>query len=164
MNKNVITPPENPLLVEARKLEEQKKAKEISDRLKKAQESKQEEIKSKLEKLEILPLKDKVILLPYPSNPYNEFITEGGLYIKSSGDFFNTDSGEQDRMTEMVQCAKVIEIGPECKYVQVGDDVYFDSRTAYPFPFMMNGYKLTSESGLLAILNENLKERLNNGK
>lgn len=163
VNKNIITPPENELVVEARKLEEEKKAKTVAEKLKQVHLEKLEEVKSKLETLEILPIRDKVIILPYPQNPYMQTITESGIFVDTMGQFFNPDSGKLDQMNEMVVCGKVIEVGPECRWVQVGDDVYYDSRTAFPFPFMNNGYKLTSEVSLLAILNENLKERLKNG-
>lgn len=165
LNKNAksIITPENEIVKEAKKLEEEKKAQEIAEKLKKVHLEKLEEVKSKLETLEILPLRDKVIILPYPQNPYMQTITESGIFVDTMGQFFNPDSGELDQMQEMVICGKVIEVGPECKWVEVGDDVYFDSRTAFPFPFMNNGYKLTSEVSLLAILNENLKERLKNG-
>lgn len=163
LSKNIILPQESDIEKQARILREEKKAQEIADKLKEVHLNKQKEIESKLETLEILPLRDKVIILPYPQNPYVQLVTESGIYVQPDGTFFNTDTGELDKMQEMVICGKVIEIGPETKWVQVGDDVYFDSRTAFPFPFMNNGYKLTSENSLLAILNENLKERLNNG-
>ena len=53
-----------------------------------------------------------------------------------------------------------LKLGPDVKHVKVGDDVYYDSRTAYPLPFMNLGYKVTSEPQIIAIINNNLKERM----
>lgn len=54
------------------------------------------------------------------------------IIVEYNGLFNNPDSGELDTLQELVACAKVIEIGPECKYVKPGDDVYYDPRTCYP--------------------------------
>jgi hypothetical protein len=106
----------------------------------------------------MLPMFNKVILLPYPNNPYKKSI-EGSIIVEYNGDFMNPDSGEKDKLQELVGCAKVIEVGPEVKYVKAGDDIYYDPRTCYPVPFMSLGYKLTTEPQILCVLNENLKER-----
>ena len=164
MSKNVITPEENPIVKQARKLEEAKQAEERALKIREAHKKKQEEINQKLQTLEILPMRDKVVILPYEENPYLQVITDSGLYIQPSGSFFNTDTGEMDTMKEFVRCAKVIEVGVETKYIKVGDDIYYPVNAAVPFPFMSQGYYMVSEVTVLAILNENLKERINGNK
>ena len=144
----------------AEKLREQQAEKEIKEALFEAEKNKQEEINKKLEKLELLPMMNKVILQAYPVNPYRK-IVEGSLIVDYTGAFKNPDSGEDDNLKELVGCAKIIEVGPECKYLKPGDDVYYDTRTVYPVPFMSMGYRLTSEPQILCVLNENLKERFN---
>ena len=144
----------------AEKLREEQAEKEIKEALFEAEKNKQEEINKKLEKLELLPMMNKVILQAYPVNPYRKVI-EGSLIVDYTGAFKNPDSGEDDNLKELVGCAKIIEVGPECKYLKPGDDVYYDTRTVYPVPFMSMGYRLTSEPQILCVLNENLKERFN---
>ena len=159
MSKNIIIPG-NPIEEEFRKNEEAKKAEELAQKLKEAHIAKQKEIEEKIKDLELVPNGNRLILMPYPSNPYVRVLTESGIFIEPNGSYFNTDTGEMDQSQELVPCAKVIEIGPDVKYVKIGDDVYYDSRTAYPLPFMNQGYKVTSEPQIIAIINSKLKERL----
>ena len=144
----------------AERLREEKAAEEIRKALFEAEQNKQAEINKKLETLEMLPMMNKIILQPYPVNPYRK-VVEGSLIVDYTGAFKNPDTGEDDKLQELVGCAKVIEVGPECKYLKPGDDVYYDTRTVYPVPFMSMGYRLTSEPQILCVLNEKLKERFN---
>lgn len=144
-------------------IEKQKREKEFQEAqtlLIEAAKQKQDEINSKLETLEMLPMGNKVVLMPYPQNPYRK-IMQGGIIVDYDGSFKNPDSGEWDKQKELVGCAKVIEVGPDCKYVKPGDDIYYDTRTTYPLPFMSLGYQLTTEPQILCILNEGLKNRFN---
>lgn len=159
MSKNIIVP-DNPFSAEARKLENEKKAQELAEKLQEAHDNKQKEIMEKLEGLEIIPNGNRIIMMPYPSNPYAKVLTESGIYVAPNNVYFNTDTGELDEAKELVPCAKVIEVGPDVKYVNIGDDVYYDSRTAYPLPFMNMGYQVTSEPQIIAIINNDLKKRL----
>ena len=55
------------------------------------------------------------------------------IYRKDyTGEFLNPDSGENDKLKELVACAKVIEVGPDCKYLNINDDVFYDTRSVYP--------------------------------
>lgn len=144
----------------AERLKQEKAEEEIKKALFEAERNKQAEINKKLESLEMLPMLNKIILQPYPVNPYRK-VVEGSLIVDYTGSFKNPDSGEDDKLQELIGCAKVIEVGPECKYLKPGDDVYYDTRTVYPVPFMSMGYRLTSEAQILCVLNEKLKERFN---
>jgi len=143
-------------LAKAKELEEQSKAKKILIELRL---KKQREIMERAEKLDILPLGTKVIMLPYPENPYKKTYTDSGIILSTDGMFQNPDSGEWDQEKELIGCAKIIEVGPECKALQPGDDVFYDTRSVYPVPFMSQGYILTTEPQILCVLNEGLKER-----
>jgi hypothetical protein len=150
--------PENPFTKELESQKDEQAAKEARDLFIKLEQEKQEELNSKLETLEMLPMFNKVILLPYPNNPYRKTV-QGSIIVDFNGDFLNPESGEKDKLQELVACAKIIEVGPECKYLKPGDDIYYDPRTCYPVPFMSLGYRLTSEPQILCVLNESLKER-----
>jgi len=150
--------PENQILRDAQKLREQKEAEEARKMYIELQEQKQADLEARLETLELIPMGAKVVLLPYPRNPYKKVIA-GKIIVEYNGEFNNPDSGEKDTLKEMVGCAKVIEVGPECKYVKPGDDIYYDTRTCYPLPFMTLGYMLTTEPQILAVINEGLKAR-----
>lgn len=152
--------PEDLLQRDIEKFRLEKEAEEAQQMLLDLEKAKQQELDEKLQTLEILPTANRVILLPYPRNPYRK-IMDGNIIVEYNGDFLNPDSGERDTLKELVSCAKVIEVGPETKQVKVGDDVYYDGRTTYPVPFLSLGYVLTSEPQLLCILNEGLKARFN---
>lgn len=143
----------------SKKLKEEKEFKEIAAKKVELAKAKQEEILARLETLELVPWGNRVLILPYPENPYRKIVTESGIFVDYSGGFFNPESGEQDTLAPGVICAKVIEIGPDCTYVQSGDDVFVQKNTTYPVPFMSMGYLQTSEPQILNVLAEGLKER-----
>lgn len=157
--KNKIYVPENDIERAAKKLREEKEFEAAAAKEKELLLAKQQEIQEKAERLELIPLGNKVILSPYPRNPYRQIMSEGGIITDYNGEFFNPDSGETDKAPELVGCAKIVEVGPECKYVKPGDDVYYSPNTCYPLPFMSMGYRITSEPQLLSVLNEGLKKR-----
>ncbi len=112
-------------------------------------------------KKEIMPLYTNVMILPYSTNPYAALITKSGLML-TEGEFDSQDSGEHEKLDLFIACASVIEVGPDTKYVQVGDDVFFDTRSARPIPFMRQGFFNISEQNLVSIMNDNVKERIKN--
>lgn len=150
--------PENEILLMAEKQRIQKEIEEAKELYLKAAAEKQKEIESRLETLELLPMFDKIILLPYPENPYRKLV-QNGIIVDYTGTFNNPDSGEKDKLDLFIGCAKIIEVGPMTKYLKPGDDIFYDNRTVYPVPFMSMGYKLTSETQVLCVLNDKLKER-----
>ena len=158
--KPEIILPENQLLKDIERAKREKEAEEAAKLFKEAAIAKQEELEKKLETLELLPNGNKLILQPYPENPYIQIATKGGVFTGyGAGVFKNPDSGEMDKEKPLVACAKIIEVGPECKFGRVGDDVFYDTRTTFPVPFMAYGWLLTSEPQILLFLNEGLKER-----
>lgn len=160
MSKNLIVPI-NPIEQEARKQRATKEEQEFAQKLNEVHSAKQKEILERLDGLEIIPNERRLIILPYPKNPYRQITTENGIYVENNGLFINPDTGELDQEKELIPCAKVIEIGPGTLYVRVGDDIYYDSRGALPMPFMSNGYMTIHETQAYAIINNDLKKRLN---
>lgn len=123
-----------------------------------AEEAKQKELELKLRDLEILPMFDKIIVLPYPINPYKKLV-QNGIIVEYNGVFKNPDSGEFDKLEQGIICGKVIEVGPDTKYLRINDDVFYSERTVVPLPFFNQGYFVTHETGIIAVANKNLKER-----
>lgn len=107
---------------------------------------------------EIMPLGSNLMIQPYEENPYLELVTEGGLQL-TNGEFQNPDSGMIEKLKSDILCGRVIEVGPKCTDVIVGDEVLYDVRMIRPVPFMGKGFVLTHEQGLIAIINEGLSER-----
>lgn len=155
-----VVKPENSLERDFEKMRLEKEIEEANKMFLELEEQKQKELDAKLETLEMLPTFNRVVILPYPRNPYRK-VMEKGIIVDYTGNFNNPDSGEQDTLHELVACAKIIEVGPEVKYLKVDDDVFYDTRTVYPVPFLKLGYVLTSEPQILCVLNEGLKQRFN---
>lgn len=109
-------------------------------------------------KREIKPLYDNVLVLPYAENPYANLKTESGFMLVD-GEFESQDSGEKEKLDLFVGCGSVIEVGPTCKYLKVGDDIFFDTRSMRPVPFMRQGFLQGSERNVIAMMNDNLNER-----
>lgn len=138
-------------------------AKQAAERLRELAEIKDRELQEKMETLEILPIGQNLIILPYPTNPYVQQLSKGGLILNGyTGQFLNPDSGENDKLNLGIGCAKVIEVGPACKYVKNGDDIFYDTRVIKPVPFMNCGYYLTNEPNITAVINEGLTTRFKN--
>jgi hypothetical protein len=156
--------PESPFKQQAEDIKIEKDIEEAGKLYRELALQKQEELDKKLETLELIPLGNKVILLPYPENPYRKLASKGGIIVEYNGSFNNPDSGEKDTLKTFVGCAKVIEIGPECHYLTNDDDVFYDTRTVYPVPFLSLGWVQTSEPQILCALNEGLTERFKNLK
>lgn len=110
-----------------------------------------------MEQKEIMPVYRNVLIDVYDENPYKVNKTEEGLDLNE--DFINSDSGQIDKKDFFVECAKVLEVGPECKFVRPEDDILVDIRTMTPIPFYGKIYWLIDEGAVRAVINNNLTER-----
>jgi hypothetical protein len=157
--ENLIVP-ENPFTGELERLKDEKAREEAGKLLLEAEKQKQKELEAKLASLEMMPVGARLIVQPYPTNPYRK-IVEGNIIVDYAETFKNPDSGEYDKLAAGVICAKVIEIGPECQWVKPGDDIFCQNGVLTVVPFFSSGYKTLAEVQILAIIAEKLKERLN---
>ena len=101
---------------------------------------------------DIIPCNVGVIVKPYDSNPYRTIErTESGLIIgiQSSQEYKSNDSGEMEKNDEYVTCAKVIAVGPFCKNVQAGEDVFIIKHILKPVPFRKNNLWEVDEQNIL---------------
>ena len=107
--------------------------------------------------LELKPVYKNIIIDVYDTNPYVRQKTEDGLDLNS--DFVNSDSGQVEEKNLVIECAKVMEVGPDCEYVCAGDDVLVDVRALSPIPFLGHYYWLLNEQAVKAVIAEGLTER-----
>ena len=68
-NKSGLLVPVNPLNKEIEQLKDEKAEQEAKQMLLELEKKKQEEINAKIQRLELMPLGNKVRILPYPENP-----------------------------------------------------------------------------------------------
>lgn len=102
----------------------------------------------------IIPPTGYVFIRPL-ENPYIETVQNG--IIVSSKSKFSTEgegSGRASTAEEVVGFGIVLETGIECKYLERGDEVYYDSRGARPVPFGALETVLVHEQNVLGIIRD----------
>lgn len=151
---------------------------DINEQLKfdKLQKSLSEKVAKQLEKgdkmskvlngLEIKPTGFNLLVKPYAGNPYEKIeVRESGIVLEGdAATFKNPDSGEEDSQLPGILVGRVIEVGPECKWVKEGDDVYYSYNSIIHIPFFRQGFQCVAESRTLMVLNTGLTERFNVSK
>lgn len=101
--------------------------------------------------VEIIPVNTNVLIQPYLQNPYRYIeTTASGLIVgvESSKTYKSNETGEIEQNNEVIKCGKVLAVGPACKNVNVGDDVYYTTYSEAKLPFRKKGYVIVGE-GLL---------------
>lgn len=104
-----------------------------------------------MSEVDIIPVNNNVLIKPYLQNPYRYIeTTASGLIVgvESSKTYKSNETGEIEQNNEVVKCGKVIAVGPACKNVNVGDDVYYTTYSEAKLPFRKKGYVIVGE-GLL---------------
>ena len=102
--------------------------------------------------VDILPINTGIIIQFYDDNPYRVLETsKSGIIqgIETSKKHFSNETGEIEKDTQVVTCAKVIEVGKNCIDVQKGDDVYLARHMAIPLPFRKKGYYIVHEQHIM---------------
>lgn len=129
------------------------------------QESK-DSIDYDIQKAEIKPMFSRVIIKPFKQNPFQKIETKGGLIVDAGGYTphaqLNPVTGKYEEQKEFIVTGLVVDVGPEVKYLQEGDVVYYRVDTAVPVPFFKQGFISVAESQIIAVVNEKLTERFKN--
>jgi co-chaperonin GroES (HSP10) len=109
------------------------------------------------EEIKIVPCNTNVILQFYKENPYKQIETsESGLLLGFEAKTHKSnETGEIESNQPGIVCAKVIAIGPDCRNVKVGEDVYVSTFTAAPIPFMNKNYKAVTEQNIICRMTKN---------
>jgi hypothetical protein len=117
-----------------------------------------------LDGLEIKPSGFNILVKPYLDNPYEQLeVRESGIVLDNgASEFSNPDSGEDEKQTAAIIVGRVIEVGPDCKWVKEGDDVYYHFGSIVPIPFFRQGLQCVAEPRILMLLNKGLTERFTN--
>lgn len=102
--------------------------------------------------VELIPCGRRVIFECYSKNPYRivETSEEGVIFgIESTKMYKSNETGEMTENEDAIVCAKVISVGPDCKYVENGDDIFVYKFNAAPVPFRKKGYYIVDEANIL---------------
>jgi len=107
--------------------------------------------------VEIVPCNTNVILKFYDENPYRYIeTTESGLILGiESKTHKSSDTGETEENQPGIVCAKVIAVGPACKNVKAGEDVYVSTFTSVPIPFRNKNYRAVTEQNIICRMVKN---------
>ena len=126
-------------------------------------ENYQNEIASKVNTIEIKPLFNRIMVKPFAANPFQKLTVENGIITDIGGlnpnIEFNRDTGEYQERDQNIVVATVVEVGPECKYIQPGDTVFYLKSLPTPVPFFKQGFWTLKEDNVIAVVNEGLSER-----
>ena len=129
-------------------------------------ESFAQKINDNVQNIEIMPLGSYVLVKQFDENPFQRIVrdSKSGLIIDTGGlapEYKNTDNGQIEEEEPFILVGVVQEIGPECKYLQPGDAVFYSKPSAIPVPFYKQKLIQVNETRVLAVVNEFLTERFN---
>lgn len=121
-----------------------------------------------INKAEIKPMFNRVIVKPFKQNPFQKMEVKGSLIVDAGGytphQEFNPVTGKYEEQPEFIITGCVVEVGPETKYLKEGDVIYYRKDTVVPVPFFKQGLVCLAESQIIAVVNEGLSERFNSIK
>ena len=125
-----------------------------------------DKVNANVENIEIMPIGNYVLVKQFDENPFQRIVrdSKSGLIIDTGGfapEYKNTDNGEIEEEESFILVGVVQEVGPECRYVQPGDAVFYSKPSAVPVPFYKQQLIQVNETRILAVVNENLTERFN---
>lgn len=139
-----------------------KRAQELEEQ-KKQIEKYQEDLQDSIDKVEIKPLFNRVLVKPFACNPFQRISIDNGIITDIGGMNpniqFNQITGQYEERDQQIVVATVVEVGPECKYIQVGDTVFYLRHLPTPVPFFKQGFWTLKEDNIIAVVNEGLSER-----
>lgn len=127
-----------------------------------------ENIRYDINKAEIKPMFSRLIVKPFKQNPFQQMKVKNGLIIDAGGytphTQLNPMTGKYEEQNQFIITGYVVEVGPDTKYLQEGDVIYYRIDTAVPVPFFKQGFVSIDEKQVIAVVNEGLTERFNNIK
>lgn len=128
-------------------------------------EESKDKVNYDIEKAEIKPMFNRVLVQQFKVNPFQRMEVKGGIIVDAGGynphTQFNQQSGKYEEQDQFIVTGCVIEVGPETKYLKEGDVIYFRKDTAVPVPFFKQGFVSLGESQIIAVVNEGLQDRFN---
>lgn len=127
-----------------------------------------DDVQYDINKAEIKPMFSRLIVKPFKQNPFQQMKVKNGLIIDAGGytphTQLNPITGKYEEQNKFIVTGCVVEVGPDTKYLQEGDVVYYRIDTAVPVPFFKQGFVSIDEKQIIAVVNEGLTERFNNIK
>ena len=125
-----------------------------------------DKVNKNVENIEIMPIGNYVLVKQFEENPFQRIVrdSKSGLIIDTGGfapEYKNTDNGQIEEEKPFIKVGIVQEVGPECKWCRPDDAVFYTVNSVVPVPFYKQNLQLVNENRVLAVVNENLKQRFN---
>lgn len=134
----------------------------------KAVKESQESLGYDINRAEMKPMFNRVLVKPFKQNPFQKMQIKNGIIVDTGGynphTQFNQQTGKYEEQDQFILTGCVVEVGPETKYLREGDVVYYRKDTAVPVPFFKQGLVSLGESQIIAVVNEGLQDRFSNIK
>lgn len=131
-------------------------------------EEAQSQVAYDINRAEIKPMFARLIIKPFKVNPFQKMEVKGSIIVDAGGYTphaeLNPMTGKYEEQKQFIITGYVAEVGPEVKYLQEGDVVYYRVDTAVPVPFLKQGLVSINENQVIAVVNEGLTERFNSIK
>lgn len=131
-------------------------------------EEAQSQVAYDINRAEIKPMFARLIIKPFKINPFQKMEVKGSIIVDAGGYTphaeLNPMTGKYEEQKQFIITGYVVEVGPEVKYLQEGDVVYYRVDTAVPVPFLKQGLVSINENQVIAVVNEGLTERFNSIK
>lgn len=131
-------------------------------------EEAQSQVAYDINRAEIKPMFARLIIKPFKVNPFQKTEVKGSIIVDAGGYTphaeLNPMTGKYEEQKQFIITGYVVEVGPEVKYLQEGDVVYYRVDTAVPVPFLKQGLVSINENQVIAVVNEGLTERFNSIK
>ena len=105
-----------------------------------------------MSEVDIIPVNNNVLIQPSLQNPYRYIeTTASGLIVgvESSKTYKSNETGEIEQNKTVIKCGKVLAVGPSCKNVNIGDDVYYTTFSETILPFRKKGWVVVGEQLLI---------------
>lgn len=122
-------------------------------------------ISKNVEEIEIMPLGNYILIKEFEQNPFQRIVRDSSGLITDLGGmkpiFKNTDNGEIEEEELFIKVGVVQETGPECKYLQIGDTVFYSKPASIVVPFYKQGLVQVCENRIIAVVNKGLSKRFN---
>ena len=128
-----------------------------------------DKVNKNVENIEIMPIGNYVLCKQFDENPFQRIVrdSKSGLILDMGGmapQYKNTDNGEIEEEENIIKVGVIQEVGPETKWCQPDDTIFFTKNSAIPVPFYKQNLQLVCENRVLSVVNENLTERFKNIK
>ena len=127
-----------------------------------------ESFNENMNSIEIKPMFARILVKPFEQNPFQKIKrSDSGIIIDIGGmapTYKNSDTGEWEEERQFIVTGTVVDCGPDVKYLNQGDVVFYRVDTSVPVPFFRQGLVSLAENQIIAVVNEGLTDRFNEKK